>query len=155
MRTTALIAFVVVACTPAPAQAPRHATMQTGELEHEMANCPSALPSAITSVEDIDDGIAVTIKVTNPMWRDRLLELAHVHARIGGPESSVAEHTGRHGGPGVIGHCPILHAGTRVSFEPIPDGVRFSVFALPGRDLAGLRRETRERAASLPQFADR
>jgi hypothetical protein len=120
-----------------------------------MANCPSALRTAVTRVADLSDGVSVTVTVTDPDAYDRLLALAEVHARIGDPAGESLEHSGMHGGPGIIGHCPIIHAATRVIYERIPGGVRFAIRALPGRDLADLRRETRARAASLPRFADR
>lgn len=148
----AWLAIVVGACasTPEPAR-----STQPGALEQRMANCPSALPTAITRVGDLPDGVALTITVTDPAAYERLLELADLHARLGGPAGNAMEHTGRHGGPGSIGHCPIIHAATRVSFERVPEGVRFDVRALPGGDVGELRRQTRARAATLPRFADR
>lgn len=57
-----------------------------------------------------------------------------------------------HGGPGNIGHCPILHTGTQVTYSRIPHGVRFYVRALTGLDVAVLRDETRTRVANLPRW---
>jgi hypothetical protein len=116
-----------------------------------MANCPSALSSAVTHVSDIPEGVAVAVTVSDPESHRRLLALADRHARIGDAEG-MPEHSGLHGGPGDIGHCPIIHFGTQVTFSQIPHGVRFYVRALGGVDVVALRGETRVRVANLPRW---
>lgn len=115
-----------------------------------MANCPSSLSSAVTQVSDIPEGVAVAVTVSDPESHRRLLSLADRHARIGDAEG-LPEHSGLHGGPGDIGHCPIIHYGTRVTFSQIPHGVVFSVRALGTIDVVALRGETRLRVANLPR----
>lgn len=116
-----------------------------------MANCPSALASAVTHVSDIPEGVAVAVTVSDPESHRRLLALADRHARIGDAEG-MPQHSGLHGGPGDIGHCPIIHFGTQVTFSQIPRGVRFYVRALGGVDVVALRGETRVRVANLPRW---
>ena len=117
-----------------------------------MANCTSALWTAVTHVTDIPEGVSIAVTVTDPFNYRRLLALAEVHARIGVP-GGAREHSGLHGGPGDTGHCPILHNGTTVTFVRIPDGVRFDVRAAASLDVARLRSQSRSRAeAMLPYW---
>jgi hypothetical protein len=113
-----------------------------------MRNCPSALWTAVTSITDIPDGVAVSVTVSNPFNYRRLLALAELHARSREP-GGAQEHSGGHGGPGDTGRCPILHNGTEVSYARIPDGIRFDVRAEAGGDVEALRSQTRSRAAAM------
>jgi hypothetical protein len=116
-----------------------------------MANCPSALSSAVTRISDSPEGVAVGVTVTDPENYRRLITLANLHARIVGPEGTL-EHSGLHGGPGDIGHCPLIHNGTQITYSRIPNGVRFYVRALTGLDVAVLRGRTRARLVNLPRW---
>lgn len=116
-----------------------------------MANCPATLPTAITQVTDAPGGVDVTITVADPDAHRRLLALAEIHARIGGADTSEPEHSGMHGGPGEIGHCPIIHTATQIQAAQIPHGIRFEVRAPSGGDVDKLRRDTRRRASNLPR----
>jgi len=117
-----------------------------------MANCPSAVAGAITNVVDAPDGVFITVTAKDPGSQSRIFALAEVHGRIGGPEGNAPEHTGLHGGPGDIGHCPIVHVATRVSFTRIPDGVRFHVRALGADGVKALQDDTRARASRVPAW---
>ncbi len=118
-----------------------------------MSNCPSSVRSAITEISDIPDGVAVTIVLWDRRDLDDLMKLSRLQAQQGEPSGE--HHTGLHGGSGGTGHCPIIHVGTTVELQPVTDGVRFEVHALPGNDVAELRRDTRHRAEKLPRFVAR
>ena len=117
-----------------------------------MANCPSALPTTATRIEDVPGGVSVTVTSPNPDIQHALHALAALHERIGSPQGPSYDHTGMHGGPGWIGHCPVIHNGTHVSYVRTKDGVRIEVRILPGHDVTALRREIYERAAELPKW---
>ncbi len=117
-----------------------------------MANCPSALPTAITRVEDVPGGVALLITSPEPETQQVLRLLADRHERAGKPQGPSSTHTGMHGGPGTIGHCPIVHIGTHVSYVGIADGVRVEVRILPGHDVDALRREIYARVVHLPEW---
>lgn len=114
-----------------------------------MANCPSALPTAKTVAEDVPGGVALTITTTDDAARRALLSLADMHQRIGSVQGKRIEHTGMHGGPGYLGHCPVIHVGTHVSYVRVAGGVRVEVRVLPGHDVEALRREIYTRTANL------
>ncbi len=116
-----------------------------------MANCPSALWTAVTHISDIPEGVAISVTVSDPFNYRRLLALAEVHARSGRP-GGAPEHSGMHGGPGNAGHCPILHNGTEVTYAQIPNGVRFDVRAASRVDVALLRSQTRSRVEAMRPY---
>lgn len=117
-----------------------------------MRNCPSALAGAVTDVRDTSDGVEVTITAEDRATIKRIIKLADVHARIGLPTDVALEHTGLHGGPGDIGHCPIIHVGTDVQATRLPNGARLHVRALSQGTLKALQAETRDRAGNLPRW---
>ena len=61
------------------------------------------------------------------------------------PMTAFPHHTSMHTGPGNLGFCPIIHADTRVSYEPIADGVRVHVTARSSRTVTKLQRATEAR----------
>jgi hypothetical protein len=93
--------------TPAPIQ-PGPIGNMTGAKEHAMANCPVAVPGARTTLILTDDGVALVISATSRDARAEIRRLAHAQALLSEP-SGRGLHSGRHGGPGRIGYCPIVH----------------------------------------------
>lgn len=120
-----------------------------------MANCPSAVPDTVTNVVDAPDGVFISVTAAADSARERIYSLARVHAYINGPDGAAPEHSGLHGGPADIGHCPIIHVATAVSFKNIPGGVQFYVRALDKRDVTQLRVDTRARANHVPSWLAR
>lgn len=117
-----------------------------------MANCPSALPTTVTRVADVPGGVVLEITSPDPDIQSALYALADLHERIGAPQGPYV-HTGMHGGPGWIGHCPVIHNGTHVSYVHTKTGVRIEVRILPGQDVETLRREVYGRVAELPKWS--
>ncbi|HTJ41037.1 MAG TPA: hypothetical protein VL463_03050 [Kofleriaceae bacterium] len=94
---------------PAPAPAPiTPPGNMTGGKEHAMANCPTAVAGAHTQMTFTDDGIELAITASTPAARAEIQKRAHLHASLAAP-SGKGMHSGRHGGPGRIGYCPIVH----------------------------------------------
>jgi hypothetical protein len=122
----------------------------SGVMEHGMENCPSAVAGARTSLRDIDGGVAMEITAAAPDATAHIRELAALHGQMGAPRSAEhVQHTGDHGGPGTIGHCPIIHVGTQVTVVPIDGGVRVTVRAIDAAAVDGLRADIRARVAAL------
>ncbi|MEO8701472.1 MAG: hypothetical protein ABI867_15605 [Kofleriaceae bacterium] len=117
-----------------------------------MANCPSALATAMTHVENIPSGVALTITASDPDSRRRLSSLGEVHQWLGEPDGAAREHSGMHGGSGEVGHCPIIHVGTLVSITPIPNGLYVEVRAPDPLNVDKLRADTRARVERLPAW---
>lgn len=152
-----LACAVLAACSSAPAPqlaAPQRPSQMTGGLEHGMLNCPSAVESARTTVRNTERGVDVTVTTTDPAARVELIKLAHFHASQD-RMSDWPEHTGKHGGPGSIGHCPILHEGTVITLSDTENGVILHVVARSSDRVRWLQEQTAERAASIPSWLPR
>jgi len=153
----ALACAAMAACssTPPPAPAaPRQPSQTTGGLEHGMMNCPSAVEGAQTSLRMTASGVDVIVTASDPGAQVEIVKLADFHSRQD-QFTDWPEHTGKHGGPGTIGHCPIIHDGTRISLSPMVRGVVVHVTALePGR-VKSVQDQTTERLASMPGWLPR
>jgi hypothetical protein len=140
MMRTFLLACLLAACGPS----------MSGEKERGMMNCPSAVDGAKTSSARTDDGVDLTITADDAVARREIRMLARMHAAMREPNPEKAQHTGQHGGPGTIGHCPIVHGDTVVTFDEIQHGVTIHVTASSRADVAALQRTTEMRVAGLP-----
>jgi hypothetical protein len=128
---------------PPPLVAPR------GEQEHAMRNCPTALAGVSTTLTNTAVGVDLQITTTDPAVRRRIIELARMHGHLGGADGSAPEHTGLHGGPGSIGHCPVIHADTNVTFTPLANGAVIHISAIVAEDVATVQATVADRLARL------
>lgn len=131
---------------PAPAQANR-----SGKLQNKMANCPSAVPGAKTTIAMTSDGVDVTVTAREPAAERKIVELAEFHARTA-PSASGTQHTGKGGGPARIGFCPTVHAGATVRASHVAGGVRVEIRASSPTQVSELQTVTKARASRLPGF---
>jgi len=157
MKKLMLVCAALAACSPRPAAppaAPQPPSETTGGLEHGMLNCPVAVEGAETLLRMTDDGVDLIITAKDPAAQAEIVKLADFHARQN-ELSPWPEHTGKHGGPGTIGHCPVLHDGTQISLSPTEGGVILHVDALaPGR-VKSVQEQTAERLSSMPKWLPR
>ncbi len=121
----------------------------SGTLPKRMRNCPSAVHSATTFASPTPDGVDITIVSSDPDARRRIVELTRLHQTFGAPVWPQLAHTGMHGGPGTIGHCPIIHAKTTITHDELPDGVRIHVRANDREMVPLLQEMTELRVRSL------
>lgn len=151
-----LACSLIAACASraAPPPAPPQPWQMTGGLEHGMMNCPSAVEGARTRLARTPGGIDVIVTSADADARVEIRALADYHARLdrftGWPQ-----HSGRHGGPGTFGHCPIIHDRTRITVSPLPDGVVLHVVALAPDHVASVQDQTAQRLAALPSWLAR
>ena len=149
MRSSTLV-IALAACASAPPSTPPPAPWQmTGAIEHRMLNCPSSVEFATTRIVRRSDGVNVIITSPDPLARTQILELAAFHAQLAAPTGR-SEHSGDHGGPGTIGHCPIIHDGTTVTFTPRPDGVTMHVVTPFPEHVISVQHQTEQRLARMP-----
>lgn len=147
MRLVATLLFVVACSQPeSPLRAPR-----SGHMEHEMSNCPNALPGANTSLGLTSDGVDLTITAVMPETQARIKTLAAEHSERGAPGGAMM-HTGQHGGPGMMGHCPVIHFDTIVTSTPLPDGAIIHIRATAS--VEAVQREVTSRVAALQKRAE-
>jgi hypothetical protein len=151
MKARSAVLLILAACSPDTATdtAPKPASTLTGKTPDHMRNCPSSVVSASTRASPTQDGVDIFVTSTQVGARDEILARAERQGALRGPFPFVREHTGHHGGPGNIGFCPIIHAGTMLSIEPIADGVRIHVAARDPADVPALRRATDERVRAI------
>lgn len=159
-------AMPAVALVPAdvPAPAPKQPTPppavptpgpqdnMTGGREHAMSNCPSMVPGARTQLAFTDDGVELTITASAPKAVQKIRELARRQAAMSEPSGNASElHTGKHGGPGAIGYCPIIHHGhTIVTTTDVANGARIRIRGHDADSVLEVQELAALRAASLP-----
>ncbi len=117
----------------------------TGEMPRHMRNCPSAVPSATTVATPTSTGVTLTITSRDPQAQQQINALAGLHATFKEPMWGMPDHTGMHGGPGTIGQCPIIHAGTTITVETTPNGAVVYVAARSPSEVRRLQTATEAR----------
>jgi hypothetical protein len=152
MRSVIATVAVVACGSRTPSPAPIQPWQMTGGLEHAMMNCPSAVAGAATRFELTPTGIDLIVTAADRSARDEIIELAAYHARLGGGPTEWPEHSGHHGGPGTVGHCPVIHDRTMIALSPRPDGVTLHVTTtLPGH-VKDVQDATVNRLERLPRW---
>src|SRR5512135_326453 len=150
---TALLLLALVACsnredTESRVQH-RPRAMLTGTRPQRMRNCPSAVPSATTTATETVGGIDLVITSPDPNARAQIAELTRRQATLHNPRWFFPQHSALHGGPGAQGFCPVIHANTTVTWEPIGEGVRIHVSARGTEQVTALQRATEARVRAL------
>jgi TusA-related sulfurtransferase len=146
-----LVVFGVLMATVASAKKPKDEDM-TGHKEHAMANCPSAVREAKTTVEDRRDGVAVTVTATDPIAQEEIRRRARIQADVAmQTERGAIEHTGGGTGSGRYGFCPGMIEDTKLKVEQLPNGIRLIVQSPSEKEIKQLQKLTRERARALGQ----
>ena len=149
MRYYAFLVVALAACTDStsssnPAPPPPSADL-SGHTPLHMRNCPSAVATASTQARPTADGMDVTITSTDPNARRQIAERAALEVLHGESLAGLPAHTGMHTGTGGVGHCPIIHASTTVTYEPVENGVVVHVRASKPSAIAQLQDATFER----------
>jgi hypothetical protein len=137
------------AASPIAVAAPVAGRVRHGALEHSMTNCPTAVKGAVTRASNTESGVDLTITADDPASQRQIVELAARHEQIGDPDGSAPRHTGLHGGPGGIGHCPVIHDATTVTFTRLRRGAVIHLRALLPSDVARVQAIANARLAAL------
>lgn len=144
MRTLGIVFAVTLVAACKPTAAPPAPSGPVGQMEHKMGNCPAAVDGAVTAMARIEGGVALDITAQDLGAAREIVARAR-HADDGAPDPAARPHTGEHGGPGDLGHCPIVHTGTSVTVTEIGGGVRVVVLADDPTQVDALVAETRAR----------
>ncbi|HSN27535.1 MAG TPA: hypothetical protein VLT45_14680 [Kofleriaceae bacterium] len=148
----ALLALLLAACTspqPFDKDAPPPSAVLTGRLQRHMKNCPSAVATADTQPIRTRRGIDLAITSNDPVAQRAIVAAAETQTRLREHRWFMLPHTGLHGGPGTIGHCPVIHAQTYVNYEPIARGVLIHVIARDPNQVTTLQEATLSRIEDL------
>lgn len=121
----------------------------SGKKEHGMMNCPSDVAGARTELANTADGVDVIVTAPDADAQRELVMLAEVHAAMREPNPDKRQHKGQHGGPGLVGYCPVIHNGTRVTFDEIDGGVRIHVVANSPDAVTWVQEMSAQRVAAL------
>ena len=122
-----------------------------GAMERSMTNCPTAVPGATTHAVNTEFGVELTITAEDPAAQRRIADLAARQERMGDPDGSAPQHTGLHGGPGRLGHCPVIHDATTVTFTRLRRGVVIHLRALLPSDVARVQALVADRIAEIAE----
>ena len=120
----------------------------TGKKQRAMMNCPSTVPGAETVLIERKDGFEVRITASDPSAVDAIRARAHVQAAIVGNIGEL-QHTGTGTGGGVVGYCPIVHSGTRVTAHDLAGGARVIMRPTDGTQAEVLGEVLRTRILAL------
>jgi hypothetical protein len=113
-----------------------------------MANCPTAVEGASVKLTNTADGVDIAITASDLGTQQRIRELSNAQAQMGDPGPAERQHTGLHGGPGKLGHCPVLHDATVVTATTSDGGATLHVKALDPARVKPLQDETAARVAA-------
>jgi hypothetical protein len=136
---------------PPPMQPPLVEANRTGQKQRQLAHCPSAVTGASTRMATTTGGVDLLVTATTPAATAEITARARAaeHLQRLGAPLGPTKHDGQHGGPGTIGYCPLVRAGTVFTVDAVPDGVLIHVQPLEQKDLEALRTTVRERVEAL------
>lgn len=130
-------------------QPAQNATAGADDLKNKMGNCPAAVSGAVTTVEDLEDGVAITVKAADEAGSQEVRERT---ARL--VQSAAADVTGEHnrggGSGGGLGHCPVILKDTTLTAEDVEGGSRITVKPAAAEGLDALKAASHEKLDALP-----
>lgn len=119
----------------------------------KMANCPSAVDGATTTVKELKDGVEVTIVGKGEGAEKTIRERAKAVITAAKLDAQKVTHKGDGSGGGGFGRCPVVLKETKVESKDVPGGVVFTVKPEKPAGLADLKKETAERAQKFASTA--
>ena len=124
----------------------------TGRRSSKMANCPSAVPGAITTVAETKDAVEITVLGKDAPATDEIRARGKRLAQVAqAPEAGQVKHTGTGTGGGEVGFCPVVLDDTSVAYAEVEGGARLTVTPSRPDGLAALAAEAKRRNDSLPK----
>jgi hypothetical protein len=148
-----LTMLLVAACagndSPPTQDQPQPAATMTGKLPRKMRNCPSAVEGVKTRATPTSKGIDLEITSDDPAAVREVVSRAELQTTLHGPYWFVPAHTGMHGGPGDIGHCPVIHANTDITYNQFGNGVRVHILARDKSQIPALQQAVQARTQAL------
>ncbi len=127
----------------------RLAAMGTGEKgDRKMANCPSAVTGAKTTVKEAGGAVVVTVLAKDAKDETSVKDIrerAKKNAELKHDGSDKTKHDGDGGGSGD-GRCPSVHEGATATVKDIDGGAEITVKPKAAGDLKKLSTEASDRA---------
>lgn len=117
----------------------------------KMMNCPAAAANAKTEIKDVDKGVEITVTASDKADIEEIKKRTKAIEERAKSEASAPQHTGKGGGAGVMGRCPIVIGGTNVAVAALDNGAKFTVTVKDDKEVDWLRRESKERLAVIKE----
>lgn len=151
---TALASSPPPASASAPAPSASAAAADAGkaedpEKEKVARHCPSSVTGATTALKDVDGGIELTVVAKDATATADVRTRAKALLEASKAPSDSTRHTGKGGGHGTFGRCPVVLRDTVLTLADVEGGTKITVKAKDKAEVVWLRQQTRERAAEL------
>ena len=117
--------------------------------QRKMANCPSAVQGATTTVKEAAGAMELTVTAKDEAATKDIRDRAKKILEAAKADPTDVKHTGDGKGGGGLGRCPIILKDTTVTAKDAPGGSVFTVKPAKPGDLAGLVKEAKERIETL------
>jgi hypothetical protein len=138
--------LVAAALLPAGGALAKQPERDLGDTKDQaMRECPSATPGAVTTVDNRQDGVQLTVVGANDEVATEIQRRAHQHENL----DASARTSGSSAGNALYAFCPGMQEGTLVSVEDLPDGAMLTVHARAPGDVPVLQQTTRARIRNL------
>lgn len=115
----------------------------------KMVNCPSAVEGAKTEISDTPRGVDLTITASDAAKVTEIRNRVKFAIEKSKADPTGGAHTGKGGGGGTMGRCPIVLGGTEVTAVDVEGGSKISVASKDAAEVDWLRREAKERLAAM------
>jgi hypothetical protein len=115
----------------------------------KMANCPSSVANAKTDIKDTDKGVEILVTSTDKAAIEDIRTRGKKIPEHATTDGKNAAHSGKGGGGGSMGRCPIVQNDTTIAYAEIEGGAKFTVEPKDEKERDWLRREAKERLAEM------
>jgi TusA-related sulfurtransferase len=142
-----IVAFVAVLAVSTAwakagdAPAPGGSTVGKGNMMH----CPTSVNGAKVAMQDIKDGVEITVTADNEKATTEIRQRATHCVESSKTDPNTVRHTGDGHGGGGLGLCPVVLKDTLVASEDIKGGTKITLRPIKPVDLDWLRKEVASR----------
>jgi TusA-related sulfurtransferase len=116
---------------------------------NKMANCPSSVTGAKTEIKDTDKGVDILVTSTDKAATDEIRTRGKKIPDHAAGEGKNPAHSGKGGGGGSMGRCPLVQNDTTITYAEVEGGAKFTVEPKDEKERDWLRREAKERLAEM------
>jgi hypothetical protein len=123
----------------------------TGKKEQQMANCPSAVAGATTTVAEAAGAVEVSVVGADDKAVAEIRKRASKLAEASKAAGAEAKHDSSGSGGGAVGYCPVVLGGTSVEYAEVDKGAKLTVKPEKADGLAALVAESKRRNEAMPK----
>jgi hypothetical protein len=123
----------------------------SGKMEQKMANCPSAVKGATTTVAETAEAVEVTVVGADDAATKEIRARATKLVEAAKAPDAEVKHDSKGTGGGGIGFCPVVLADTTVTSAEVDKGVKLTVKPNKPENLKPLIEESKRRNENMPK----